>query len=162
MYNTADNICDACKRQHNHPSQHLCRATLPRLRGCSFYPHLPHNSYRLAYGARAYERTNAKIMFFRQLSRVVRRESNVAVRRLRTTPCSFAKVNLLGLRVRLYSTSRDGKTPSNQDKIGDDTLRELDIDAIEAHSKNWFGDQSAWSHEKLLNLMVCKLRLLKN
>jgi hypothetical protein len=34
----------------------------------------------------------------------------------------------------------------------------MDLDAIKAHSKAWFGDHANWSHEQLLKLMVCKLR----
>lgn len=98
----------------------------------------------------AHDGAKVTVMLCRQLSRAVRRDCSVAACRLRTTPCSFAKVNLFRLPIR------------PKGKIDGDALQELDIDAIEAQSKNWFGDHSTWSHEKLLNLMVCKLRLFKD
>jgi hypothetical protein len=101
-------------------------------------------------------------MFSRQLSRVVWSDFGVAARRVRTTTYSFAKSNRPHVPLRPYSASGIGSTPSNQDKIDDNALPRLDIDAMESISRHWFGDQSTWSHNKLLSLMVCKLRFVKD
>ncbi|KAH7066899.1 hypothetical protein BKA63DRAFT_130404 [Paraphoma chrysanthemicola] len=53
-----------------------------------------------------------------------------------------------------FSTTADGKPPSNPKQPDNDALPKMDPDAMEAVVKNWFGDQANWSHEKLKNLLV--------
>jgi hypothetical protein len=108
-------------------------------------------------------------MFRLPFPRVVQRDSigNIAqachaLRRVRTTPCSLARVHLCHVPLRPYSTNGIGATPLDRDKIDGDALRKMDIDAMETISKYWIGDHSTWSHKKLLGLMVCKLQLSKH
>jgi hypothetical protein len=89
-------------------------------------------------------------------------------RAARLTCCStssyclfFAKINPLHLRARAYSTSSKGMPHWYTDKLNDEALQKLDIDAIEAFSKQRFGDATTWSHDQLLKLMVCKLDFTK-
>lgn len=35
----------------------------------------------------------------------------------------------------------------------DENLLKMDIDVVDKHMKEWFGDHAAWSHEKLLKLV---------
>jgi hypothetical protein len=98
--------------------------------------------------------TKTSTMYCRQLPRVVRRDLRFASRQ--ATACSFAKINPLYLRVRAYSTSEKGMPHWYADKMNNEALQKLDIDAIEAFSKQRFGDATTWSHDQLLKLMVCK------
>jgi hypothetical protein len=99
-------------------------------------------------------------MFCRQLPRAVRRDLSFAARRFRATLCSFAKINPLHLRVRAYSTSENGIPPSHIGKMDDDALQKMDIDAVEAFTKQRFG-ATTWSHDQLRKLMVCKFDYTK-
>jgi hypothetical protein len=101
-------------------------------------------------------------MFCRQFTRVVRHDYNAAARRVRTTSFSFAKFNLALSSVRLYSASGNSIKPSIKSKVSEDAIRKMDFDAIEAMLKDRLGDHANWSHEQLLNLMICKLQLLKS
>jgi hypothetical protein len=100
-------------------------------------------------------------MFCRQLPRVVRRDLKFAPRRFRATPCSFAKTNPLYLRARAYSAKEKGIPRWYIDKMDDDPLQKLDIDAVEAFSKQRFGDATSWSYNQLLKLMVCEFDYAK-
>lgn len=48
---------------------------------------------------------------------------------------------------------------SGQSQNMEESLRNLDINAAEQFSRDWFGDHANWSHEKLLALRYGKLAL---
>jgi hypothetical protein len=101
-------------------------------------------------------------MLCRQSCRALRRDYKAAARRVRTPCRSFTKVDIPRLSIRSYSASDNSPNPSNKDKVNDETVRNMDFDAIEKMLKDRLGDHASWSHEQLLSLMICKLQLPKH
>lgn len=92
---------------------------------------------------------------FARLSRHVAR--GVASANASRLPRSFIVTRVaIQWRNNAYSTTADGKQPSDPKQPDNDARPQLDPDAMEAVVKNWFGDQANWSHEKLKKLFVCK------
>ena len=52
-----------------------------------------------------------------------------------------------------HSTSSSKSSGAGRKQQLDDNLLKMDIDAIEKHTKEWFGDHASWDHEKLLKLL---------
>jgi hypothetical protein len=91
-------------------------------------------------------------MFRHMVRSAARRAPNFSVARTSLRAFPVVQTNISPLQYRTFAKAPDVENSTGEKPLNDNLLN-ADIDALEKHMREFFGDHATWDHEKLLNLV---------